>query len=486
MTRRPDTSDHAASAYRPFSIRIGLSTGLMLGFGGLTFIAVLVVLMLGMWSARQNTVQLTRQLATTIVDDLERSLNQYLQPAQAAVQHIGWRIENGQIDLDDEGELEAAMAGALAGMPQAAAIVFLRSDGTGLRAIREQETVDADTFDATASKLAMTAVERGAFADGVYWADVVRPEDSNFTLINVRLPVRTGERYRGLLIASVEVGELSALIRQQRLPYGGEAFLVYDNRYVLAHRRLSDGFNASVEQPLPTAAELDDAVLHAYLSGRKNDDAPPGSLLAADMGVQLVQPDDGHTYPLISRQLTRYGAKPWELGVYFPETAIQQELRRLAWASIAGVVVLLLALLGSWWLARYLSRPLSALASAAHEVRDLNLDRLPDLPASRLREIDGAASAFAAMVIGLRWFETYVPKGLVRRLMTQGDDRPMTSESREMTVLFTDIIGFTSQSEGMSADQTAAFLNDHFSQLADCIEAQDGTIDKFIGDSVMS
>ena len=60
------------------------------------------------------------------------------------------------------------------------------------------------------------------------------------------------------------------------------------------------------------------------------------------------------------------------------------------------------------------------------------------------------------------------------------------SEVREVTVMFTDIAGFTSLSEGMPATELASLLNDHFAVLSACIEAEDGTVDKFIGDSVMA
>ena len=90
------------------------------------------------------------------------------------------------------------------------------------------------------------------------------------------------------------------------------------------------------------------------------------------------------------------------------------------------------------------------------------------------------------MVVGLRWFETYVPKNLVRKLVKQGEDSISKSTVREATVMFADIVGFTTQSELMAAEETADFLNEHFSRLSSCIEAENGTIDKFIGDSIMA
>ena len=72
------------------------------------------------------------------------------------------------------------------------------------------------------------------------------------------------------------------------------------------------------------------------------------------------------------------------------------------------------------------------------------------LKSSRLRELDEAANAFNRMTTGLRWFETYVPQQLVRRLMAW--DTPVESEHREITVMFTDIAGFSTLSEHNSRD----------------------------------
>ena len=60
------------------------------------------------------------------------------------------------------------------------------------------------------------------------------------------------------------------------------------------------------------------------------------------------------------------------------------------------------------------------------------------------------------------------------------------SRERELTVLFTDIVGFTAMSERLSAREVADFLNEHFTLLARCVEAEEGTIDKYIGDSLMA
>ncbi len=52
--------------------------------------------------------------------------------------------------------------------------------------------------------------------------------------------------------------------------------------------------------------------------------------------------------------------------------------------------------------------------------------------------------------------------------------------------MFTDIVGFTPLSEDMPPADVAAMLNRHFEMLNACIEAEDGTLDKFIGDATMA
>jgi class 3 adenylate cyclase len=125
------------------------------------------------------------------------------------------------------------------------------------------------------------------------------------------------------------------------------------------------------------------------------------------------------------------------------------------------------------------------LAAAADAIRALDPGRIRTLPRSPLRELDSAALAFNSMIKGLGWFATYVPRSLVLLLMRRGDAE-LVSEERALTVLFTDMIGFSAISQRLTPPQLADFLNRHFGLLAACIEAEGGTVDKYIGDSVMA
>ena len=73
-----------------------------------------------------------------------------------------------------------------------------------------------------------------------------------------------------------------------------------------------------------------------------------------------------------------------------------------------------------------------------------------------------------------------------RRLVRTGDADATQPREAILTVMFTDITGFTSISEQLPATASAAILNHHFSLLCDAIGAEGGTVDKFLGDGAMA
>ncbi|MBA4037448.1 MAG: adenylate/guanylate cyclase domain-containing protein, partial [Bradyrhizobium sp.] len=60
------------------------------------------------------------------------------------------------------------------------------------------------------------------------------------------------------------------------------------------------------------------------------------------------------------------------------------------------------------------------------------------------------------------------------------------TEERTLAIMFTDIVGFTSACEKLSAREVAEYINHHLALVAACVEQEGGTIDKFIGDAVMA
>ena len=84
-------------------------------------------------------------------------------------------------------------------------------------------------------------------------------------------------------------------------------------------------------------------------------------------------------------------------------------------------------------------------------------------------------------------FSRFLDPRVVRALVDQGESAlSLKNESREITVLFSDIRGFTTLSEQHSAEEIVALLNDYFSRQVAVIFHHGGTMDKFIGDAIMA
>lgn len=83
-------------------------------------------------------------------------------------------------------------------------------------------------------------------------------------------------------------------------------------------------------------------------------------------------------------------------------------------------------------------------------------------------------------------FGRYVDDYVLTQLLESGDDEKQAGIEREVSVLFVDIRQFTRLSEGMEAQEVVGLLNEVFQLISDIILGRGGTIDKFIGDSVMA
>jgi adenylate cyclase len=83
-------------------------------------------------------------------------------------------------------------------------------------------------------------------------------------------------------------------------------------------------------------------------------------------------------------------------------------------------------------------------------------------------------------------FSRYVAPEVVDKIVKNPAALGLSGEERMLTILFTDLVGFTSASEKMPPETVVAVLNRYFTPMTAIIHAHQGTFDKFIGDAVMA
>ncbi len=83
-------------------------------------------------------------------------------------------------------------------------------------------------------------------------------------------------------------------------------------------------------------------------------------------------------------------------------------------------------------------------------------------------------------------FGKFVSKKMVQRLVNQPGAVTLGGEKAELTIMFSDLSGFTTLSEKMSSDRLVAMLNDYLNEMSQLIVNEEGTLDKYIGDAILA
>lgn len=154
-------------------------------------------------------------------------------------------------------------------------------------------------------------------------------------------------------------------------------------------------------------------------------------------------------------------------------------------ATALSVVICIVAI----YLGRRLSRPIHTLVDAA---RLIERGEFTQIPARRNDEFGLIINALNSMGQGLvrkaqveAMLHRVLDRDIANKLLDEIEPVKVGGDRVEATVLFADIVGFTSLSESMSPEKVSEFLNDYFHYVDACARFYFGTIDKFIGDGVM-
>ena len=83
-------------------------------------------------------------------------------------------------------------------------------------------------------------------------------------------------------------------------------------------------------------------------------------------------------------------------------------------------------------------------------------------------------------------FERYFAPNIAAEIAQQDSVVPLGGDRRPITILFSDIRGFTSMAESMGPDAIAQLLTEYFSEMVEIIFEHGGTLDKFVGDAIMA
>jgi adenylate cyclase len=183
--------------------------------------------------------------------------------------------------------------------------------------------------------------------------------------------------------------------------------------------------------------------------------------------------------------LSEFG-EGWTLAVLVDEEEYLGRIRRgRTEILLAGTLLMLVAALLVMRSSRLITGPIEALIDETHQIRRFELQGGVKV-GSRIIEIGELAGAVANMKTSLRSFGRYVPKEVVRVIVSSGHAISLEGERRPLTVMFSDLVGYSLATEHLPPEEVLERLSRYLDAMCKPIRRHHGTIDKFIGDSIMA
>jgi adenylate cyclase len=347
-------------------------------------------------------------------------------------------------------------------------------------ALAGEEKNEILNFDARTRPWFTLAEQKGGFV----WTDIYAFSGTTSMGITAAIPVYVSDDGRimkmaGVIGVDLLLDDLAEFMQNQRISDRGIAFIVSRSGQIVAYpngnsQDRGNGYNS--QRSLMSVSEAPDRQIQMAFQMHK--DHPDKD--------ELQFKFNGETYLAKFTPISDGDSLDWIVGIVVPKSDFAKNIEDMQKNEIFIILfVALIATSVTFYLSKRISAPIIAIARETQRLKEF-YETEPLEIHSNIAEIKMMIEAIAAMRSSLQSFGKFVPKVLVRRLMMKGTEVKLGGKMSEVTTFFSDIQGFTSISEKMSADKLVLHLSDYFNELSKIIVETNGTIDKYIGDSIMA
>jgi adenylate cyclase len=467
------------------------------------------------YTARQNVADVAKQLNEQIVASIRTKLTDLLTNTQATEEAVRAIFYSGAIKPEDDSKREFIFQALLQSQPVLSRIAFgwptgdffgsekfddeihnveVKWDpatGTAKRRVDrylpepgEPRFLDRQFEPSTYSVLKQRWYSKAVSAQQTVWTQTSEFPDRKQPGINISGQLNLYGKFVGVIDVTVELGRLSSFLADQRVGSTGTVAIVDAAGNVIASQDPAER-KAETAGMMRTLDGLDAATSPLLAVVRQ---ALSQNMLKLSE-VRMIQPlapvraADGALYYV---SLSPANFRDWSVVTIIPEKDFLGNIDRNTERLLYGVAAFtLMMIVASILLAdRLIGRPLIRIAGQLGNIESFHLDRIARVP-SALRELDDLSGAIMQMARGLTSFQKYLPTELVRTLVSRGIEAKPGGEQQTLTVLFSDLAGFTTLSERLGPG-IVPVLTAYLSAVSKAIVEEKGTIDKFIGDAVMA
>lgn len=496
----PENSTHPSSSKgRPFWVDV------LAAFASLLLLTVLAIAGYTHYVHSKAILGLSHDLMDQTTRMVIDKTTNHLRPASLMAEMSSRIAQQGALSLTDRSQLESYTGEVLRSYPQLTMFYIGDEGGNFLMAKRQTDgTIATKIITRTAQKSSLIwkyrdstgkviKVEKSSKLDfdprtrpwyqgakqsrKTYWTDIyIFFTDQKPGITASHAVIGKEGKLLGVFGLDIELDQLSDFLRTLKVGDSGLAMIINQENQIVAHPDISHLVKEEAGSFRPARIdEIEELWVRTFFNEQEEADT-----------ASLVYQADGKKY---IGSLTPFPAsfgKNWKIALVVPEDDFVGPIRRTNQVSVyISLAILLAALLFALLLSRNISRPIALLTEETSKIKNFQLEGEVGLR-SGIREVQMMSDGLSAMKTGLRAFGKYVPARLVRQLIETGEEARLGGQTRELTILFTDISGFTPISEAMSPGNLMLQLSHYFGELAKILIKYDATIDKYIGDGIMA
>lgn len=452
-------------------------------------------------SADRNAAELVTQINSRITSSVTRDIKSKVDSAESALSSLHTVFFQDVIRIDNEAKREFVFLSLLQSNADLSWVSFGWPDGSFFGARKDADnnirmaevkrgatatnnfrvdsylTTDRDIlfqtrtqtpsdFDATAQSWYKAAQPQ----DGAVWSESQTFPTGDHPAITISRKLTLYSRYIGVLAVSIDLSRLAKFVDRLEITQRGQAFILAPDGQVLTENGWEPLNDTHDSGRRAVSADMD--VQPEALAGL----TAPRSMMGRD-------PLTGRDYYL---NISRLPYQDWSLVIAIPTADILGDIPAATHRLYVLVAILAVLVAGSAFLVadRLVTRPLAGIAKQLRAIGGFDLHAVR-YEHSYLHEFDQLSRSLVQMSAGLGSFRKYLPADLVKTLVSEGIEAKLGGQRRQLTLLFSDLAGFTGLTES-DPDRMVSFLGAHLDDMSQAIHATGGTIDKFIGDSVMA
>ncbi len=474
--------------------------------------SVILVVLLTVIATGMPTYLNTKKTIALLWDDLAKELSaqvtehteNFFAPAHRLLPLTQRVVASGNLDLDQPLKILSYCHDLLSVFPDFAWAYFTKTDGTFIGAYRAFDTNDIigdirvidnkdvkmptlqtlytfDPINRTWAEKSQNRTDYDARKRPFWQSGLKRPDGAwsepylfayptSVLGITYTLEQKIKDQFVGFWNIDFSLDQLSLFLNSVKIGATGDIAIITEKGEIIAsteHSRESLP-KEHHDQPLP---ELIRQTLLHYQKDPKN--SSPFSVGDFACYMQSLSSEIG---------------LHWNILTLVHEEDFLQPIYKQAKITIAisCTLVLIFGLIGALFFG-FISKKLKQIAYELHKIGTFTFssETFSD-KVSFIKEVNMMNVATDQMKLGLNSLTKYIPLDLVQKLMLSGNSATLGGEKLQITILFSDLANFTQIAEQTAPDTLLEILGEYFQAMNEIIEKHHGTVDKYVGDSIMA